>query len=77
MLNLVPWGNGRLTFLKLLLLLFHFTYHKTHLLPPKPRSSFRHLKRSIKDFHINSVLVPEDKAANNVVVVDDCIILIL
>ena len=40
-----------------------------HLLPPKPKSSFRHLKRGIKDFHMNYVLVPADKAANNVVVV--------
>ena len=36
---------------------------------PKPKSSFLHLKRDIQDFHMNSVLVPADKAANNVVVV--------
>ena len=42
---------------------------KTHILPPKPKSSFHHLKRGIKDFHMNYVLVPADKAANNVVVV--------
>ena len=41
----------------------------THLLPPKPKSSFRHLKRGIQDFHMHYVLVPADKAANNVVVV--------
>ena len=41
----------------------------THLLPPKPKSSFRHLKRGIQDFHMNYVLVPADKAADNVVVV--------
>ena len=41
----------------------------THRLPPKPKSSFRHLKRGIQDFHMNYVLVPADKAANNVVVV--------
>ena len=41
----------------------------THPLPTKPRSSFRHLKRGIQDFHINYVLVPADKPANNVVVV--------
>ena len=29
----------------------------------------RHLKRGIQDFHMNYVLVPADKAANNVVVV--------
>ena len=41
----------------------------THLLPPKPKSSFRHLNRGILDFHMNYVLVPADKAVNNVVVV--------
>ena len=46
-----------------------FYSRNTHLLPPKPRSSFRHLKRGIQDFHMNYVLVPADKAANNVVVV--------
>ena len=46
-----------------------FYSRNTHLLPPKPKSSFRHLKRSIQDFHMNYVLVPADKAANNVVVV--------
>ena len=39
-----------------------------YLLPPKPKSSFRHLKRGIQDFHMNYVLVLADKAANNVVV---------
>ena len=46
-----------------------FYSRNTHLLPPKPKSSFRHLKRGIQDFHVNYVLVPADKAANNVVVV--------
>ena len=40
----------------------------THLLPPKPKSSFRHHKQGIQDFHLNYVLVPADKAAYNVVV---------
>ena len=46
-----------------------FYSRNTHLLPPKPKSSFRHLKRGIQDFHMNFILVPADKAANNVVVV--------
>ena len=47
-----------------------FYSRNTHLLPPKPKSSFSHLKRGIRqDFHMNYVLVPADKAANNVVVV--------
>ena len=41
----------------------------SHLLPPKPKSSFRRLKRGIQDFHMNYILVPADKAASNVVVV--------
>ena len=35
----------------------------------KPKSTFRHLKQGIQDFHRKYVLVPADKAANNVVVV--------
>ena len=46
-----------------------FYSRNTHLLPPKPKSSFRQLKRGIQDFHMNCILVPADKAANNVVVV--------
>ena len=46
-----------------------FYSHNTHLLPPKPKSSFRHLKRGIQDFHMNYDMVPANKAANNVVVV--------
>ena len=38
-------------------------------MPHTPKSSFRHLKRVIQDFYMNYVLVPADKAANNVVVV--------
>ena len=40
-----------------------FYSRNTYLLPPKPKSSFRHLKRGIQDFHMNNVLVPADKAA--------------
>ena len=46
-----------------------FYSHYTNLLPPKPISSFRHLKQGIREFHRKYVLVPADKAANNVVVV--------
>ena len=46
-----------------------FYSQNTNLLPPKPKSTFRHLKQDIQDFHRKYVLVPADKAANNVVVV--------
>ena len=41
----------------------------TYLLPPKPNSSLRHLKKGIQKFHRKYVLAPADKAANNIVVV--------
>ena len=46
-----------------------FYSRNTHLLPPKPKTSFPHVKRGIKDSHMNFVFVPADRAANNVVVV--------
>ena len=46
-----------------------FYSQNTNLLPPKPKSTFRHLKQGIQEFHRKYVLVPADKAANNVVVV--------
>ena len=46
-----------------------FYSQNTNLLPTKPKSSFRHLKQGIQEFHRKYVLVPADKAANNVVVV--------
>ena len=46
-----------------------FYSQNTNLLPPKPKCSFRHLKQGIQEFHRKYVLVPADKAANNVVVV--------
>ena len=45
-----------------------FYSQNTNLLSPKPKSSFRHLKQGIQEFHRKYVLVPTDKAANNVVV---------
>ena len=42
-----------------------FYSQNTNLLPPKP--TFRHLKQGIQDFHRKYVLVPADKAANNIV----------
>ena len=49
-----------------------FYSQNTNLLPPKPKSSFRHLKQGIQEFHRKYVLVPTDMAENNVVVVCHC-----
>ena len=46
-----------------------FYSQNTNLLPPKPKSSYRHLKQGIQEFHRKYVLVPADKAANKVFVV--------
>ena len=46
-----------------------FYSQHNNLLPPKPKSTFRHLKQGIQAFHRKYVLVSADKAANNVVVV--------
>ena len=40
-----------------------FYSQNTNLLPPKLKSTFRHLKQGIQDFHRKYVLVPADKAA--------------
>ena len=37
-----------------------FYTQNTNLLPPKPKSTFRHLKQGIPDFHSKYVLVPAD-----------------
>ena len=46
-----------------------FYSQNTNLLPPKPKSDYRHLRQGIQEFHRKYVLIPADKAANNVVVV--------
>ena len=51
------------------MIVFHLHSRNTHLLHPKPKSSFRNRKQDIQNFHIKCVLVPADKAANNVVIV--------
>ena len=59
----------KINIFKLIDIRISFNSRNTHLIPPKPKSSFSHHKRGIQDFHMNYVLVPADKAANNVVVV--------
>ena len=54
-----------------------FYSNNLDLLPRKPKFSFRHLKQGIQEFHRNYILVPADKAANNVVLFDGFITVIL
>ena len=46
-----------------------FYCQNTNLLPPKPKTSLRHLILGNQELHRKYVLAPENKAANNVVVV--------
>ena len=46
-----------------------FYKDNNHLLPPRPKSAFRHLKKELQKFHSKFVLVPADKASNNVIIV--------
>ena len=46
-----------------------FYCNNLELLPPKPKFTFRNLKKGFLEFRRKFVLVPVDKAANNVVVV--------
>ena len=59
----------KLSILKLVNKRISFYSQNTNLLPPKPKTSLRHLKLDIQEFHKKYVLAPADKAANNVVVV--------
>jgi hypothetical protein len=38
------------------------------LLPQRPLSKFRHLKKGIQNFHNKFILTPADKASNNVII---------
>ena len=46
-----------------------FYSQNTNMLPRRPKISYRYLKSGIEEFHRKYVLVPADKAANNIVVV--------
>ena len=48
-----------------------FYSQNTNIIPRKPKISYRYLKSGtcVEEFHRKYVLVPADKAANNVVVV--------
>ena len=48
---------------------YFLLFSNTNMLPRRPKISYRYLKSGIEEFHRKYVLVPADKAANNVVVV--------
>ena len=61
--------NWKLSIFKIIDKRIEFYSQNTNLLPPKPKSSFRHRKQGIQEFHRKYVLVPADKAVNTVIVV--------
>ena len=46
-----------------------FYCNNLDLLPPKPKFTFRNLKKGVQEFNRKFVLAPADKGVNNVVVV--------
>ena len=61
-LNIFKIIDGRISF-------YCNNCNNLDLLPPKPKFTFRHMKKGIQEFHRRFVLAPADKAANNVVVI--------
>ena len=37
--------------------------------PPKPKTTYRYLKKAVQDFHSKYVLIPADKASDNVIII--------
>ena len=62
-------NSWKLNILKIIDGIISFYCNNLYPLPPKPKFTFRHLKKGIQEFHRRFVLAPADKAANNVVVV--------
>ena len=61
--------DWKLNIFKLIDQRFSLHSQNINMLPRKPKISYRYLKSGIEEFHTKYVLVPADKAANNVVVV--------
>ena len=61
--------NWKLNIFKIIDRRISFYSQNTKMLPRKPKISYHYLKSGIEEFHRKYVLVPADKAANNVVVV--------
>ena len=69
MLRVMLLKDWKLNIFKIIDRRISFYSHNTKMLPRKPKISYRYLKSGIEEFHSKFVLVPADKAANNVVVV--------
>ena len=61
--------HGKVSIFKIMDQLIKFYSQNFNILPIKPKSTFRHLKQGIQDFHRKYALVPADKAVNNILVV--------
>ena len=64
--DLTEW---KLNIIKIIDRRISFCFKNTNMLPRKPKISYGYLKSGIEEFHRKYVLVPADKATNNVVVV--------
>ena len=62
-------NNWKLNIFQIIDKRISFYSNNPDLLPFKPIFSFWHLKQGIQEFHRKFVLVPADKAVNNVVIV--------
>ena len=62
-------NSWKLTIFKIIDGKISFYCYNLDLPPSKPKFTFKHLKKGIREFHGRFVLAPVDKAANNVVVV--------
>ena len=69
MLSVDALKDWKLNIFKIIDRRISFYSQNTNMLPRKPKISYRYLKSGIEEFHREYVLVPADKAANNVVVV--------
>ena len=61
--------DWKLNIFKIIDGLISFYSQNTNMIPCKPKISYRYLKSGIEEFYRKYVLVPADKAANNVIVV--------
>ena len=67
------WKVWKVSTFKIVDKLIKFYSQNTNPLPPKPKSTFRHLQHSIQEFHRKYVLVPADKAATTLLLFDEYI----